>query len=141
MLAFVLLCRSTDRRGAYVWLLPAAYTFFLFNIIDLPTLVAQQNDPPLSMQKYAGLNAASLIFYWWTDALLLATALFVLRNRRNAVAAAATQPSTDTMGVVSLVLDMLLLVVFVVLAFARSVSLGNAIRDRWDGKISKSAYA
>ena len=86
------------------------------------------------------MNAASAVFFWWTDAFLFAAALFVLWNRRNA-AALASGARPGALRMVKLVLDVILIVAIIVLAVARSAYLANANYDLYDGNIGYTEYS
>jgi len=130
--------RRCVRLRVYNWVMFAAFTFTIFNLVDIPRFIVWYNDNRPNAKFFASLNAVWQTLYWWTDALLFAAALFILKQRRDAV---ATGKGTNTMRTVSMVLDLLLLAAFAVLAFVRSTSLLRAIQGRYDGNLQTSEYA
>ena len=132
ILSVIVLVRRPGNRGPYVWLLLAACTFALCNLLDVPRWVMWYDDD-VNYKTYSSMGAASSIFYWWTITFLFAAALFVLRNRRNAAMAAnGIQPGA--LGILKLVLDLIILVTFGVLALARSAYLVSVNNGEYNGR-------
>ena len=132
ILSVIVLVRRPGNRGPYVWLLLAACTFALSNLLDIPRWVMWYDDD-MNYEIYTNIGTAASIFYWWNITFLFAAALFVLRNRRNAAMAAnGIQPGA--LEILKLVLDIILLVTFGVLALARSAYLATVNNGEFNGR-------